>query len=388
MVSGATQVLFVASNWDDRGEKVEFQHCWYESNPELAAKITAGWEQFERDLADYRPPVKAPKTAAEAIEALPALTVQIEGRVLRTNLPAFKEAADEFIAGINVDLQSDQDFANAEASVKFCSEAEKRLARVMEDAIGQTASIDDLFKTMTGIIDGLKAKRLQLEKLVKNRKDEIKTDAVRDGVDALMRHRDELNRKVGGNWIQAPYAAMLAPATKNKRTVETLRAAVDAAVAEAKIEMTQRAERMLANQQTLVGDAHDYGFLFPDFSEVGDRSPEDFAAMLFMRQTKHKQAQEAIKPPPPPAAPPVTQIAVAQQPDGVITVVAERGDPTKTEATAIEVLQRVSDAVIGAEKLIRDFVASRDWGSERDAQKARAILVEYEKFRARAGINV
>ena len=57
MVSGAGRVLFLASKWDEEGRLIEERHCWYEPNLELRARIVAGWAQFERDLADYKPPL-------------------------------------------------------------------------------------------------------------------------------------------------------------------------------------------------------------------------------------------------------------------------------------------------------------------------------------------
>jgi 4-hydroxythreonine-4-phosphate dehydrogenase len=42
---------------DEEGRLIEERHCWYEPNLELRARIVAGWAQFERDLADYKPPL-------------------------------------------------------------------------------------------------------------------------------------------------------------------------------------------------------------------------------------------------------------------------------------------------------------------------------------------
>ncbi len=55
MVSGAGRVLFMASHWDAHDQLIEERHCWYTSNPKLAADIRAGWAQFEADLAEYVP---------------------------------------------------------------------------------------------------------------------------------------------------------------------------------------------------------------------------------------------------------------------------------------------------------------------------------------------
>ena len=43
LVSGAQRVLFMASKWNG-DTLVEERHCWYVSDPELRAKIVAGWQ--------------------------------------------------------------------------------------------------------------------------------------------------------------------------------------------------------------------------------------------------------------------------------------------------------------------------------------------------------
>ena len=123
MVSGASKVVFVVSN----GTPDKLVHMDVLPDAEWFDRIKAGWSQFEKDLAGYSPRELAEKPQAEAIMQLPALMVQIRGEVATSNLPAFKAAAEQFIANIKTDLQTDQDFADAESTVKFCDKAEKDL---------------------------------------------------------------------------------------------------------------------------------------------------------------------------------------------------------------------------------------------------------------------
>lgn len=392
MVSGCERVLFMASKWDGEGALIEERHCWYTPNPELRADIAAGWAQVERDLADYKPPIPAaPKTMAEAIEALPALAVQIEGRVLQTNLPHFREAAERMIATINTDLQTDQDFANAEAMVKFCSEAEKRLAGVKDQALGQTSSIDELFRTLDAISATLRDKRLQLDKLVKSRKEDIRGEIAREAMRSVQAHLNELGSTIGAGWIHMPAITVIVEAMKGKKTVETLRSAANAAAAQAKVEITQKADRMLANHQRLTGDGQQYATLFPDFAAVGDKGPEDFDALLQLRIARRdKEESELMKAKA--AAAEAAQTQPAERRNDISIDVphpaakaATAAPPTRTEATAVDTIQRIQDAVIEGERVIKDFIASRTWaGGTKEAQFARAIIVEYEKFRAKA----
>ncbi|WOB24782.1 MULTISPECIES: lambda-exonuclease family protein [Xanthomonas] len=133
MVSGALRVLFMASKWkmdEDTREwtLVEERHCWYTPNAELRARIVAGWKQFEADVAAYEHVEKVEQVASgRAPETLPSLHVAVTGMVTASNLADFKASAMAVLSGINRELQTDDDFANAEQTVKWCKGVEERL---------------------------------------------------------------------------------------------------------------------------------------------------------------------------------------------------------------------------------------------------------------------
>ena len=64
--------------------------------------------------------------------------------------PTCGPAALAAIRGVNRKLDTDQDFADAEATVRWCGEVESRLAAAKEHALSQTSSIDILFKAIDG----------------------------------------------------------------------------------------------------------------------------------------------------------------------------------------------------------------------------------------------
>ena len=80
--------------------------------------------------------------------------------------------------GIKTDLQTDADFADAERTVKWCKEVEDRLDAAKQHALSQTASIDDLFRTIDAIKEEARQKRLTLDKLVKAEKENRKAEIV------------------------------------------------------------------------------------------------------------------------------------------------------------------------------------------------------------------
>jgi putative phage-type endonuclease len=296
----AERVLFMASEWDG-DTLIEERHCWYTPDLELRARILLGWSQFESDLAAWTPAAPAaPAQAAAVIETLPALIVSVEGRVVSSNLQAFRERADAFLSKIRTDLQTDQDFADAESTVKFCKEGEERLELVKQQALAQTASIDELFRTIDHIAAQMREKRLALDKLVKARKDSIRGELVAGGQAELDGHTKALNQRLMAAW--GPAAAWMpcriAPfgdAIKGKKTVSSIKEAIGVMVANEKIAASSVADRLEVNRRALVMDGKDWMFLFADFATRGAAEPDAFLPYAKDRIAGHIEREAAAK---------------------------------------------------------------------------------------------
>lgn len=180
MVTGAREVLFVASRWDDAGIQTEEPlHAHYESDPSMYRRILDGWAQFARDLRDWQPDTAAPAPEGSAPEMLPALHVEVRGQVIASNLTAFRERALAVIGNINTNPSTDEEFADAEKTVKWCKEVETSISGAKQNALGQTGDIDALFRALDEVSEFARKTRLTLEKAVKAKKDEIRADRIR-----------------------------------------------------------------------------------------------------------------------------------------------------------------------------------------------------------------
>ena len=311
IVSGASRVLFMASKWAGE-ELVEERHCWYEGDAELAARVILGWQQFARELADYHPTEAAPEVVGRTPETLPALRIEVTGAVTASNLGAFKTHALEVFAGINKDLKSDQDFADAEKAVKWCGDVEDRLAAAKQHALSQTESIDALFRTIDDISAEARRVRLDLDKLVKARKEAIRGDLVTDGVMALREHIAALNTRLGKS-LMPSVPADFGGAIKGKKTVASIKDAVSTVLATAKIEANRVADLIDANLKTIAAAEHDT--LFPDVGQLVLKAADDLAAVIASRIATHKAAEEAkAKPVEAPVAAPAPAPAVISMP--------------------------------------------------------------------------
>ncbi|MCJ8005728.1 YqaJ viral recombinase family protein [Staphylococcus aureus] len=295
MVSGAERVLFMASKWSG-DDLVEERHCWYTPNPELRAKIVAGWAQFDADVMAYDPaPVAEPVAAGRAPDQMPALRIEVTGMVTASNLAEWKEQAIAVFQGINTELVSDQDFADAEKTVKWCGDIEDQLKAAKQHALSQTQSIDLLFKTIDAIAEEARSKRLALEKRVKTSKDERRTEIGNAARRAVQQHVLAINETLGEHAIPMPATliADIGDAMKGKRSFASMQEAVDAVAANAKVDASQFADRIRANVAILDGHT-EHATLFADRVQLcASKAPEDLRNLVAARISEHQQAEQA-----------------------------------------------------------------------------------------------
>ncbi|MBO9766475.1 MULTISPECIES: lambda-exonuclease family protein [Xanthomonas] len=295
MVSGAARVLFMASKW--RGDElVEERHCWYTPDPELRARVSAGWEQFEADVAAYEHVEKAePVASGRAPDTLPSLHIAVTGMVTASNLAEFKASAMAVLSGINRELQTDDDFANAEQTVKWCKGVEERLEATKQQILGQTADIDAVFRTMDDVAAEARRVRLELDKLVKVEKDNRRSQIVANGVQSVREHYASINAGLDAHALAVPVtlAADIGAVIKGKKSISSMQDAVGAAAANAKIAASQQAERVRANVRVLEMEMGTFAGLFHDRVQLcATKSPEDLRNLITARITEQKRVEE------------------------------------------------------------------------------------------------
>jgi len=296
MVSGAARVLFMATRWE--GEALaEQMWCWYTPDPELRARIVAGWEQFERDLASYSHVEKQERqVTGRTPETLPALRIEARGMVTGSNLAEYKAVVLAELGRINRDLQTDEDFADAKARVKWCKDAEDRLEATKANVLGQMADIDAVCRTLDDLAAETRRIRLDLDKLVKAEEDARKAEIVRAGVVAVQAHYVEINATMGEHAIGIPPSLNfdIGGAIKGLKTLSSIRDKISTAVANAKIDASERAERARKNIATLASLREDLrASLFPDRVQLcATKDPEDLRNLFKARIAEHDRREE------------------------------------------------------------------------------------------------
>jgi len=287
LVSGAEKTLFMASNDEEE------YHAWYVSDEVLRQRLINGWKQFVSDVEAWQPREVVVVPETKAIEALPSLNIQIEGGVTTSNLPEFEAKALAFIDNINTDLKTDSDFANAAKMVTFCDKTEKELDAVKKAALEQTADIAELFKTIDLLKSEMRDKRLELNRLVKSKKDAIRSEIVSEGKQTLIDFIHGVNKTLPNGVGIAFYDDDFNAAIKGKRTIESLRNACNTELARCKIEVQEQADLIRSNYAAIEHEIAQCRFLFNDLDALVHKEPEMMLMVVSKRIAEYEAAEQA-----------------------------------------------------------------------------------------------
>jgi hypothetical protein len=176
---------------------------------------------------------------------------------------------------------TDQDFADAEKTVKWCQEVEDKLAAAKKAALAQTSSIEELFAAIDNVAAEARRVRLDLDKLVKTRKDDIKAEILTGAKSELAAFVAQLN---GGlrHPVVAVQAVDFAGAIKGKRNLDSIKDAVAVELAKAKAAASTVAATIATNAKTLDTLEPDASLTY-DIKTIILKAPDDFEALMRSR---------------------------------------------------------------------------------------------------------
>ena len=296
LISEADMCMFMISDGEESGA----MHCSYSSDPQLRADLIAGWQQLKKDVAAYKPGDVVIKATGKVPQSLPALRIEVQGMVTSSNLADFKSNALAVIGAIKRDLTTDEDFADAAVTVKWCGDVETRLAAAKQHALSQTASIDELFRTIDEISAEARRVRLDLDKLVTARKAAIKQGIIIAAQDALNKHISDCMSA-----LSRPFAPCVtsefAGVTRGKSSLSGMQDAVDTELARCKIDADAKCRVIKLNLTWFesLAESNAMKYLFDDLDIIVTKPYQDFSLIVSQRIVKHKSELlvESYKPP-------------------------------------------------------------------------------------------
>ncbi len=368
MVTGAECWTFTVSDGTEENRvsmEILPDPSWFE-------RLRAGWRQFEIDKANYQYIEILPVAVAAPVKDLPALSIRVDGQLtLNHNLTLFGEKLQSFIADINVKPEDDQAFADAEQAIKVMERAETALGAAEASALGQISTVDEMVRTVATYKELARKTRLMLEKMVKARKETIRVEIQQAGFAKCAEHFASLNARLGKPYmprVEADFAGVM----KGKRTIASLRDAVDTELARFKIEANAIADRIQLNLTSLRELAKDHAFLFADTSAIVLKANDDLVALIKSRIADHVAAEaakeEALR----------AQIAAEEK---VKAEAAARAENARQ--------QRIDSAILGIREGVTDakFICKTadDIRKEIEYVEQRPVLVEERDAEARHG---
>lgn len=285
-VSGANYCYFIVSD----GTKFNRLIHKYESKPQRIKALIAAWTQFAIDLKSYEVPVHIEKVEAKRIDALPVLSIEINGSVKSSNLATYKDTLLARIDLINTQPATDQEFADAEAMVKFCKKAEDELKQAEKLVLGQVVDINEAINTISELAGAMRDKRLKLNNSVKARKEELKLDMIQKADKALVDYTSKLNEELEGVYIPL-IRGDFAQAIKGKKNITSMQSAINDQLAKSKISVNEMASVIRTNLKTFNELGRDHLHLFPEFSQLVNQEAIAFKGIVQGRIADFKEAE-------------------------------------------------------------------------------------------------
>ena len=255
----------------------------------------AGWEQFEKDLAEYVPSeIKTEKVVAEAVEALPAPVVQVSGQIaLQDNFKVFEQRLRDFLENKLIRKpESDQDFADLDEQIRAMKKAREALKAAEAQMLAQVQPVDQAKKTKD-MLDSLLQQNVKLaEDILKAEKDRRKLEIVNAGATKFKAHIDAMNTRLGKPYLPT-IATDFGGVVKGLKSLASMESKVSDELARAKIEASAIADRIDLNLQYLRDNAADYRALFPDTATIVLKATDDLQALVKSRIAEHQAAEQS-----------------------------------------------------------------------------------------------
>jgi len=347
LVFGADQVLFVVS--DGTSNKREIMY--YLSIPELREKLIAGWKQFAIDLENFELKAKQEVVVAREQKSFPIIECRVEGSMVVSNLgkyiPVIKELAQEQMSLI---LATDQDFVDKELFNKNVKAGRAMLKTKAVDIGKQFESLDEFNGFVKEADTILQKLQSHGENQVKDSKKTKKLSIKNDAQAKLNEHLLKLSEGISG--VQITQVIVDWELTiKGKRSFEKMEEAVDAELANAKIEANEIAQVIRKNLDSLSRLAGDHKFLFSDHAMLLLKDNDDLVNLIKARISEHEQEEAERK--------------------------AE--EKSRIEAEAKEKAEREAQAKLDAEReQIRREEQAKAKAEAEAEQQAKAAIIEEE----------
>lgn len=223
------------------------------------------------------------------------LIIRATTEVAETNIKTFEQQAQEYLAGINQHLQTDDDFAEAEANCKALKELESRTREEIANVASGNAEIETILDTAEQIAEQFRTTRLMLEKLVKSEKEARKRaiiDAQVEKIGQAYALDDNIRPMLAVTMPMRTLIERIEDAAKGKKGLAGIEKATSAEIKNIIVELAQEQSR-LRERLKKIPTERDY--LFRDAPDIvaSDADIDAIIAERIAADDERKAAEQA-----------------------------------------------------------------------------------------------
>lgn len=266
----------------------------YTPVPGRREEMLAACEQFNKDRAEWKFTEKKVQAVGVRPDSLPAISVEVQGQLVTIdNIAEFKKAAQAQIDSIKTELETDQDFADAEVTIKWLTEGEKKIDLIKEQ-ISAKANLETILNALDDVqLNMMRATRLKLNKQVDAQKANRRNQIVSNAQNLVNAYLEEVDEEFSSSGVKITgithdfYAVI-----KGKRSFDSMQSAVNDEIARLKIQSTELAGKIRKNLAVL-GRHKEHNFLFSNKQQLAYMDTEvlDMTIKTKIRDYKDEQAK-------------------------------------------------------------------------------------------------
>lgn len=290
---------------DEKGELcryklVEEKHFMYYPDLELRQALIDGWEQLEKDVAAYEPPIIEAAPVAAEIADLPSVVVTDNAFPDKATRTSYTKQAIALLTPTKTIPANQQEAGDLLVRVEKVTDAEKTFKKLIEQTNVSEAERDEFRKWLADMQKLFSKGRIDGGKGIDAFKQNQKTEMVNAATNALLGYIDTLNAALPKQ-IMPEISADFWAAIKGKSNPDNIKNDLDALVADKKIEADKVFATIRANLEIFSTLAVGHESLFDtDLQELCQKDADSFRAVVMMRIIDHQEAtakQACTEPP-------------------------------------------------------------------------------------------
>jgi predicted phage-related endonuclease len=274
--------------------------AWMDYRPVAGRReqLIKAWAQLDKDVAEYVPTAKVEQVIGrKRTDSLPVLRVDVSGQlVTEDNIKQFKEQAALIISQIPVELDSDQDFANAEQDVKWLEDIEFKCVTI-KDQLTSKANLDSIISAVEDIRENMaRQTRLNLQRQIKAQKESRRIKLIDSAGSVFREAVTEANKEFSADGVVVVGFKVpdFSEVIKGKRSLDNMQSAINDEIAEVKISLTEKRDLIRANLALIKDVDEDYCSLFQDLQSLCQMGSEHLSLHILSEIRIYKEELDRL----------------------------------------------------------------------------------------------